>query len=275
VVLVNDDSCVPSVLDNLPLVRQSIGHRTPVFFLDYDGTLAPIAARPELADMDPEMRRALEALARDYVVCVASGRGLTDLLQKVGMHNVYYAADHGYRVLGPEGSGIDFEVAPDGRQELEEASYELERRLQNIPGVLIETKEVSITVHYRQVADPDRALVKHVVDEIAESAPGLRVAGGKLVYELLPEAGWDKGRAMLWVLRRLRLGRRDSCPICLGDDLTDEDMFRAARGWGVSVVVGCPSAATQADFSLKDWVEVAAFLGAFGGGLRYPRAGRG
>jgi trehalose-phosphatase len=213
--------------------------------------------------MAAEMREILEALSRSYVVCVVSGRGLADLLQKVAMRNIYYAADHGHRVLGPEGSGVDFEVVPDGRENLEGASYALEQRLRDIPGVVVETKGVSLSVHYRQVAESERPLVSRIVSEVVSATPGLRLAKGKLVHELVPDAGWDKGRAILWILRRLRYGRKDSCPISLGDDLTDEDMFRAARGWGVSVVVGYSGPDTQADYSLKDWVEVAAFLGAF------------
>ncbi len=259
----NDDRGVPSVLENLPLVRQSIGRRTPVFFLDFDGTLAPIAPRPELAHMAPEMKHVLEALSLHHVVCVASGRGLADLVQKVGMRNIYYAADHGYRVLGPEGTGIDFEVAPGGREKLEAASYAIEQRLRDIPGAVVETKGVSLSVHYRQVAEPDRPLVERVVAEVAEATPGLRLTAGKLVHELLPDADWDKGRAIMWILGRLRYGRKDACPLCLGDDLTDEDMFQATRGWGVSVVVGQSGLHTHADYSLNDWVEVAAFLGAF------------
>ena len=259
----NDDARVPSVLENLPLVRQAIGRRTPVFFLDFDGTLAPISPRPELAHMPPEMKHVLETLSRHHVVCVASGRGLADLVQKVGMRNIYYAADHGYRVLGPEGTGIDFEVATESREKLEAASYAIEQRLRDVPGIVVETKGVSLAVHYRQVAESDRPLVEQVVAEAAGATSGLRLTAGKLVHELVPDAGWDKGKALMWILRRLRYGRKDACPLCLGDDLTDEDMFRATEGWGVSVVVGHPRLHTRADYSLNDWVEVATFLGGF------------
>ncbi len=68
---------------------------------------------------------------------------------------------------------------------------------------------------------------------------------------------------MLWLLGQLRLQRNEVCAICVGDDLTDEDMFASARGWGVSVVVGDPGRATRAEYMIADSDQVATFLEAF------------
>ena len=90
--------------------------------------------------------------------------------------------------------------------ELEAASYELERRLRDVAGAIVETKGVSLSVHYRLVAEAERAprrADRHARSR--ENAPGLRLTTGKLVYELSPDLGWDKGKAMLWLLKRLRL----------------------------------------------------------------------
>jgi trehalose-phosphatase len=208
-------------------------------------------------------KEVLATLARDFVVCVVSGRALADLRLRVGLAAAYYAADHGHRILGPEGSGVDLEVGPENRHELEAAAYELERRLRGIEGAIVETKGVSLSVHYRLVAESQRPLVQEVVAEVSNAAPGLKLTTGKMVHELMPELNWDKGRAMLWLLKRLRLRRGDVCPVCLGDDLTDEDMFAAAGNWGVSVVVGLPDPDTRAGWMLADWKEVAAFLREF------------
>ena len=254
---------LPGALKDLPEIRRVVGKRKPAFFVDLDGTLAPLASRPDLAQVPPKTRGLLASLAQDHVVCVASGRGLVDLRRRVGLATIFYAADHGYRILGPEGSGVELEVGPEDRQQLEAASYELERRLRYITGVVVEAKGVSLAVHYRLVPESMWPQVSKAVEEVTEASPELRLTAGKLVHELMPAFRWDKGRAMMWLLKRLRLGRREVCPICLGDDLTDENMFVAAGDWGVTVAVGEPQADTHARWRLADWQEVAVFLEAF------------
>jgi trehalose 6-phosphate phosphatase len=85
-----------------------------------------------------------------------------------------------------------------------------------------------------------------------------------LVHEMHPPGGWNKGRAVVWLLGRLGLTRSDVCPLCLGDDLTDEDMFTATRSWGVSAVVGDPDRPTAADYLLRTCDEAAALLEVLG-----------
>lgn len=254
---------MPSALEELSRIREVIERRKPAFFLDLDGTLAPLAPHPALAELSPRTKGMLAALARDHLVCVVSGRALTDLRAKVGLADVYYAADHGHRVLGPPGSGIDFEVGPEDRHELEGAAYELERRLRTVSGAVLETKGVSLSVHYCMVGEADRPVVRKIVEEVVEAAPGLKLTDGKLVHEVRPNMLWGKGSAVLWLLKRLQLRERDVCPVCVGDDITDEDMFAVAKKRGVAVVVSDPGRPTLADYMVKDCGEVALFLRAF------------
>jgi len=251
---------LPEALENTPGISRVVGRRRPAFFLDFDGTLAPISATPASTTMPTDMKHLLARLAGAHLVCVASGRGLADLQAKVGLPSVYYAADHGHHIVGPEGSGVELEVAPEDSLELEKASYELERRLRDLEGAIVETKGVSLSVHYRLVAEAERHHVAQIVREVADESSGLRLTTGKLIYELTPDLGWDKGKAVLWLLKRLGFRRSAVCPICLGDDRTDEDMFRAAKGWGVGIVVGDAQADTLADYRLSGFDQVASFL---------------
>ncbi|OFW60075.1 MAG: trehalose-phosphatase [Actinobacteria bacterium RBG_16_64_13] len=251
---------LPRAFECLPDIRRSIGQRKPAFFLDFDGTLAPLVPRPELAELPEVTRELLDLLAHDHLLCLISGRAMADLRSMIGLDNVYYAADHGHYILGPPGSNVETEIGPEDRHELEAAAFELESRLHHIEGAVVETKGVSLSVHFRLVAENERPVVQKIVSEVVEAAPGLRVISGKLVEDLVPALGWDKGRAVLWLLKRLRLEKRDSCPVCLGDDSTDEDMFTAVRTWGVSVLVGDGDRDTRAHYVLKDCDEVASFL---------------
>ena len=101
----------------------------PRFFLDFDGTLAPIAPRPDLVDVCRRHQERCWPFGRErHVVCVVSGRVLDDLRAKVAPPAVYYAADHGHHIVGPDGSGIELEVgAETSRRPGEAAADELEQ----------------------------------------------------------------------------------------------------------------------------------------------------
>jgi trehalose 6-phosphate phosphatase len=257
------DRPLHSALDSLPQIRETIGERRAAFFLDFDGTLAPLVGLPDLAEVPPDTREVLRSLSRHHLVCLVSGRGLADLQRKIGLAEVYYAADYGSHILGPVQSGIELEIGLENRDELESASYDLDQRLRPIVGAVVEAKGTSLSVHYRLVAKKERPLVQQIVSQVLESAPSLILTEGKLVHELRPRIPWGKGRAVVWLLEQL--GRRQGtvCPICIGDDLPDEDMFAEARTRGVGIVVGEIGRTTQAHYALRDHNEAAAFLKAF------------
>ena len=108
---------------------------------------------PDLAEIPVQTRELLQSLARRYLVCIISGRELADLRRKIGLADVYYAADHGHHIQGPAGSGIELEVGPEDRSELESVARILEERLRPIVGAMVETKETSLSVHYRLVTE--------------------------------------------------------------------------------------------------------------------------
>lgn len=255
--------CLPNALEAPDRVHREIGGREIAFFLDLDGTLAPIVDRPDLVRLPPTTRRVLDRLSRDHLLCLVSGRGLEDLKNQVGLEMAFYAADHGHQIVGPPDSAIAFEVGGAHRGRLRAAAAELEDLLGAVPGALVESKELSLSVHYRLVAPDSRPLVSCAVTRVAESFSDLSLTQGKMVYELRPPGEWNKGRATLWLLQRLAMEPHDSCPLCLGDDLTDEDMFSAIDGWGIGVVVGAPGRRTGARYRLRDPAEVASFLALF------------
>lgn len=250
-------------LDAIPEIRRDIHGRRTGFFLDLDGTLAPIAPRPDLVELPTTTRNILGRLVKDHLVCFVSGRGLEDLQQRIGLTSAFYAANHGQQIVGPPESGIAFAVGVEHSDELGAAAAELDSRLFPVAGAVVEAKGLSISVHYRLVGARQRPLVDRSVRDVAERFPDLRLTRGKTVYELRPPGTWDKGQAMLWLLEQLAWEPHNGCPICLGDDLTDEDMFAAVEGWGVNLVVGLPDRPTRARYWLRDSSESASFLNTF------------
>ena len=83
---------------------------------------------------------------------------------------------------------------------------------------------------------------------------------GKKVWELQPDVDWDKGRAVRWLIESLKL--QDALPVYLGDDVTDEDAFRALAARGVGIVVQDAPRPTAATLTLRDPDEVRDFLAA-------------
>jgi trehalose 6-phosphate phosphatase len=143
---------------------------------------------------------------------------------------------------------------------LDEAEAELVKLLRPVRKARLERKRFAIAVHYRQVAEEDAERVDSAVDVVQARFSHLRKTGGKRVFELRPDIEWDKGRAICWLLSQLGLGIPDVLPIYIGDDLTDEDAFRALRGRGIGILVSEHPQRSAAAYRLNDTDEVAALL---------------
>ena len=249
---------LPSALDN-PELQRRLGRSAIAVFCDYDGTLTPIVARPELAILSDEMLRVLERLANSCVVGIISGRDLADVRAMVPTDRLWLAGSHGFDIAGP--GGVHHEL-PEGRAHgdaLADAAEQLDGLVAAIPGAWVERKRFAIAIHYRQVDEllvPD---VEAAVDRVLGVAAGLRKTGGKCIFELRPDVDWDKGRALGWLLDR-SAGGETRLPVYLGDDDTDEDAFAALVERGVGVVVERRDRPTDAAFRLADPDEVQVFL---------------
>lgn len=229
-------------------------------FLDYDGTLTPIVDDPDDALIAERTRATIEALAAVTLVAVVSGRDLDDVRAKVGVDGLAYAGSHGFDIRHADGRHQ--QVATDYLDALDRAEHELERRLVEIPAARIERKRFAIAVHDRAVHDPGlRERIAEIVAELADQESQLRATGGKRIHELRPDIDWDKGRAIETLLAEL--GAEGRVPLYLGDDLTDEDGFRAVKAHGgVAVVVRGEDAdrMTFADAALETTDEAERFL---------------
>ncbi|HEX5438488.1 MAG TPA: trehalose-phosphatase [Gemmatimonadaceae bacterium] len=237
-----------------------------VIMLDVDGTLAPIAPRPDEAVVPAETRRAVAALAaREGVeVVLVSGRAAADARRMLSAVHVWVIGNHGFEITGPDGEELVDQQVAHFRPVIAQAAGRLAGQLSRVPGVILEDKGWTLSIHYR-LADP--AVVprlRSVVEEVAIHL-GLRLTGGKQVLEVRPPVRVDKGTAV--VLLGLKLGGLNDAGslVFVGDDETDEDAFRALRarsGHPVTVRVahGDESVPTAAEFKACDPIEVRAFL---------------
>jgi trehalose-phosphatase len=257
------------LMDAWPKILEQIQKASHVLFLaDFDGTLTPIAERPELADLSEGMRNLLRALTRQghLTVGIISGRALTDLKEKVEVEGIIYAGNHGFEIEGP---GLNFvnPIVEEVKPLFRIIRQILVLTLGSIKGVFVEDKGITLSVHYRQVADDRTEDVKRLVHRAVngQKSSGLfKVTAGKKVYEVRPSVDWDKGKAIRLLMKKYGRGGRNSglLPIYLGDDLTDEDGFQMIEkyGNGITVHVGDSKTKSKARYYLKSPNEVQNFL---------------
>jgi trehalose 6-phosphate phosphatase len=202
-------------------------------FIDFDGTLVDIAPRPELVEVEPRVISLLEALdARfGHAVAVVTGRPLDVVDGFLAPLKLPAAAEHGS--IRRDASG---QMHEDVRaiHAIELAASRLQPLVDATPGLLLERKQASVALHFRQRPEL-AALCKEAVAKAVDGADGMVVLPGKMIFELRPE-GIDKGVAVAAFLEEAPFKGR--VPVYIGDDVTDEHAFAVVneRG-GISIKI--------------------------------------
>lgn len=255
-------AALPSALDCYQELRHRLGNRQPALFLDYDGTLSPIAPRPDLATLDDAARAVVARAARRLPVAIISGRDRADVERLVAIAGLATAGSHGFDIRLADGREMVSAALDTFGAVLDAAASRLAADLEGVAGALLERKRFSLAVHYRLAAPAEAGVVCDAVARLLAESPRLTMTPGKMVFELLPKLDWDKGKAVLWLRHALAL--EQAPPLFIGDDVTDEDAFRAVHGIGIGIVVADPAAdphrRTAASYRLDDPPAVLRFL---------------
>ncbi len=254
--------------ENFPAIQKEIA-RAPhtLFCFDYDGTLTPIVASPELALLSQTTKEALDSLNRkpDSTVAIVSGRKLSEIEEMVGLEGLIYVGNHGLEAAGPGTTYLN-PVAQAARPFIDKAAALLEKKLAPFPGVRVENKILTLSIHYRQADEEDvpriKDLVHGVLLEPFLSSEDLKAGSGKKVIEIRPPVEWEKGKIVEWLIGEISVREKtDSLlTVYFGDDRTDEDAFRLLSGRGITVRVGEEKAETLAEYSTRGVDEVSWFL---------------
>jgi trehalose 6-phosphate synthase/phosphatase len=226
--------------------------------LDYDGTLVPYTATPELARPDASILELLGALAgRPHTeVHVVSGRGRETLEQWLGALPVALHAEHGF--WSRPSNGTEWVPAGDMGAAWREPALAILRDITaRTPGSLIEVKSVALAWHYR-MADPETGSrraneLRLHLSQLLSNQPVEILAGHKVV-EIRPY-GIHKGR-IIPPLSPERLA--NTAILAMGDDRTDEDLFAALPSDAISVKVG--PGPTHARFRVEGVPAARSFL---------------
>jgi trehalose 6-phosphate phosphatase len=191
---------------------------------DVDGTISPIVPDPDAAQVTPRSRELLRQL-HDHLALTAviTGRAAADVQARVGLPELVYVGNHGMERWENGRVEVMPEVAA-FRPAIEAALAEVRPHLQ--PGMFFEDKGATVSVHYRQAADPPQitAALTPIMEQIA-ARHGLGFFSGRMVFEIRPPIDANKGTAFRYLVETHRLDGA----LYLGDDTTDVDALRAAR----------------------------------------------
>jgi trehalose 6-phosphate phosphatase len=206
-------------------------------FLDFDGVLAPIVARPEDAAVPPETRAELHRLAGRYaLVSVVSGRSHDDVRARLDVDGIVVVGSHGLE-LSPEAERWRGRILAFA----EAAAW---------PATETELKGLSVAFHFRNAADEPAAV--RTLEDLAVRATdeGFIARFGRKMMEVLPPVGSNKGTAVQGLLNDAGLVRA----LVAGDDTSDLDAFRAVDGLECAVRVAVTSEESPA--LLRDYADI-------------------
>jgi len=214
-------------LDLGPLAQLRAHPASAAILTDVDGTLAPIADRPEQASVPDRVTELLERLSGIYglVGCV-SGRRAVEARRLVGVNEISYAGNHGLELLLPGDYKPRFDPSLQGREQAaEEFVASLDSEALATTGLRLEDKGPIQALHWRGVEN--ERLAEARAHEIAADAgrAGLEPHWGRKVLELRPVGGGGKGAAVAALLATDGV----SAAVYAGDDRTDLDAFRRLR----------------------------------------------
>lgn len=236
---------------------------TTALFVDLDGTLIEIAARPELVRVPPGLPALLERLTALHggALALVSGRRLADLDRLLYPWHGAAAGSHGNECRRADGTTIAKENDPDdfaAAQALARLRPHLHEFAVCEPGVWLEDKGATLALHYRAAPEKGEEIRALAEQLLRQTDDHLQLIPGKMVIELRPRHH-SKGTAIGSFLEEAPFHGRQ--PVFLGDDMTDEDGFiEVNRRRGLSIRVGPPVAATSARYALPSVAAARAWL---------------
>ncbi|SNS79021.1 trehalose 6-phosphatase [Noviherbaspirillum humi] len=218
---------------------------------DFDGTLAPIVSEPDAAALPPAVQALLQRLLELAPVAVITGRSLQDIDARLGFDPDFVIGNHGI-----EGTPNWQESAAMFRRAAQNWREQLSTLLEQgpLPGCRLEDKAYSLSVHYREA--PDAVAAERTLRALfARLDPPPRVVAGKFVFNLVHDDAPHKGDA----LERLIELTGAEAALYVGDDVTDEDVFRLQRPDILSIRVE-PHADTAAHAWIASQRDIARLL---------------
>ncbi len=239
-----------------PLQKKLKNTKKISLFLDYDGTLTPIVKKPELAKLSLQIKKLLRKISGKYTVAIISGRPLNEIKKLVGLKNIIYSGNHGFEIE-IKGKKIIQNVSRGTKNEIRRIKDKLVKEIKKIDGAFLEDKGLTLSIHWRLVDKKNLLNLFATIRDVIRDNSRVSLTKGKKVWEIRPNINWDKGRAVKKILS-LRPTRYSLLPVYIGDDTTDEDVFKVLKN-GITIRIG-KSKSSNARYYLKNQSEIKKFL---------------
>ncbi|MFH1895004.1 MAG: trehalose-phosphatase [archaeon] len=201
-------------------------------FLDYDGTLVSFKPRPEQAKPGKKLLRLIRKLCvkKNFVVSVVSGRTMKELKGFLPIKNLVFASSHGTQISFHSKKEFVFSGALKAVPVIKKIAFLSEKRFSSVKGLLLQDKKTAFVLHYRNVEKKLHVKLKTAFRKIVketDTKKQLELISGAMVLEARPKH-WNKGSAVKLILKEFKRKKNDSV-FYFGDDLTDEDAFKALK----------------------------------------------
>lgn len=227
---------------------RALAEKPILYAFDFDGTLAPISSDRDAVKIPHSVSEWLKELAKRAPCVIVSGRALADLAPRINGTVPHMIGNHGVESsLTPASTLLWAEGICQGWKR--DLSIRFAQALKDL-GVEIEDKRYSLTAHYRDAAEPARVRMA-VLLLLQQLSPTPCVIFGKFSVNALPPGQGGKGPAVLTLMVQLR----QTGLFFIGDDETDENVFRLAEGLAMGVRIGKQSD-SRAKFYLKHQGEI-------------------
>jgi trehalose 6-phosphate phosphatase len=228
---------------------QAVMRLRPLLAFDFDGTLAPIVARPDEAKVPEPVSRGLAELARELPVAIITGRSVADVRPRLGFEPQYVIGNHGAEdPIVPR--AVDSQPLDALRQRIAAHAAGLAAA-----GVTVEDKRLSLALHYRLASDPGAALV--CIEALLQGIePSLKRFGGKCVVNVVAAGLPDKGDALAALVRRSNV----AAAVFVGDDVNDEAVFMRATPPSLTIRIGDDDPLSKAMYFLDSDAQLALVL---------------
>jgi len=240
-----DNATRASLLDKYAVAKKRL------ILLDYDGTLTPFCNRPEMATPGPEVLSILTELAKGALndVYIISGRDSNTLEKWFGELNVGLVAEHGAKLKMKNEAWKTMTGKAEAYWKADVQQI-LQQHLSDCPGAFIEEKEFSLAWHYRNAEPLSNAkCIKYIYKDLrnlAQVAPIDVISGNKVIEARVK--GINKGQAAEYILNK----EKYDFVLAIGDDRTDEDMFKRLAELPGAFTVKVGAEATNAKFRLHN-----------------------
>ena len=231
-------------------VLREFAARSPLCLFDFDGTLAPLEPDPARVMLPQPVLARLQSLQARAAVGIVTGRSLQDMERRLAFRPDYLIGNHGLEGV-PGAADADAALA----RTCSGWKAWLQSRVVAIdPAIWLEDKGYSLSLHYLHARDAPQAAAQ-LSSLFPQLDPPPRVITGKYIFNLLPGDSGDKGLAVRHLMRHAR----NSAALYVGDDATDEDVFRLHEPGILSVRVG-RAANSAADWFIEDHLAIEPLL---------------